>query len=267
MDAPGRLVYVRQIAVDVGAFELAPFAIFLYQLEQMDKLRALLFAIFRKQYHCRIVRRLLMLVRRFEHRQAEVVEQVLFERIGGCVCAHVYAAGHRVDFSSERHELCVCFLLPFQHYRRIHRHTVVLHHAAIYCGRRFDALHDIPMLRQILRKPAVELVIEPQRIIAVGAGIAQRLMLGGVHLIEMPSSSDRIKIRHLRAEKRGGKQLQAAVMKVAKLKLALESKLGCCNGVVAGFAYDDAQRIQEHRLKGEIVRHLDHIGVFKEHFT
>ena len=211
MNASCGAVDTVKIPVDVGAFELAPLAVFLYQLEQAHQLRAIFAAVFREQYHRRVVRRLLMLFRRFKHRQSKVGIQILLERRGRGVCADVHAAGLLVEFRTKRRELFLCFCLPRHHCIRIHRNAVVLHHANIDRRRRFHPLHDVLMLWEVLFKPAVEFVVEPQSVITVGTGIAQCFLLCRVHLIEMPTRRHRIEIRHIRAEKRGGEQLQAAV--------------------------------------------------------
>ena len=97
MDAPGRRVHEAQVSVDVGRFELRPFAVCLHQLEQRHQFRAMLRAPFRKHHQRLIVGGLGIFLRRFQNRQAEVFEQVVLECLRSSVRANVHVADHGVD--------------------------------------------------------------------------------------------------------------------------------------------------------------------------
>ena len=225
MDAPGRCIYMSEVAVYIGAFQLAPLAVFLDEFKEPHQFRLVLGAPFFQHLHGGIVRRLLVLLRFLHDGQTEVFVEILLECGSGRIRADCHSARDTVDFLPDLRNLLIGFLLPFKHEVAVNRYAVVFHKPTVHCGRRFQFFHDDSVLREKTVKPVIELEIQPQGIVGVGAGVTQSLMLLGIHLIKVSARRHRFKRRHIRAEQRGCEELQTAVMKVSELPLRFERKL------------------------------------------
>ena len=105
-------------------------------------------------------------------------------------------------------------------------------------------------------EPFIEASIQPQGVIAVGAGIAHRFRIVAVQLVEELAAGHILEGRQLVAQQLRHQLFQAAVGQPAEFKAVLQRHLRRGNGVIAGRLNDDAQRIQKHGLKGQIVGHF-----------
>ena len=120
------------------------------------------------------------------------------------------------------------------------------------------------MPRQKSVEPFVEATIQAQSVIAVGAGVAHRFRIVAVQLVEESATGHVLESRQLVAQQLRHQLFQAAVGQAAEFKAVLQRHLGRGDGVVAGRLNDDAQRIQKHGLKGQIVGYLRNRGICPE---
>ena len=148
----------------------------------------------------------------------------------------------------------------------VHQQAVVFHQATVDRRWGFDFLDDAPMLRQLRHEPTIEPVIEPQRVIRVGAGITHSFRIIRRQFIEIPASCHILERRQFVPEQFRNQALEAAIRKAPKCERLLESKLGRRNGVIARRLHDDSQGIEEHGLEGEVMRYLDNAGVCPHQF-
>ena len=105
-------------------------------------------------------------------------------------------------------------------------------------------------------KPFVKAPIQPQGVIAVGAGIAHRFGIMAVQLVEKPAAGHVLEGRQLVAQQFRHQLFQAAVGQAAEFEAVLQRHLGRRDSVIAGRLNDNAQCIQKHGLKGQIVGHF-----------
>ena len=77
-----------------------------------------------------------------------------------------------------------------------------------------------------------------------------------VQLVEESAAGHILEGRKLVARQLRHQLFQAAVGQSAEFEAVLQRHLHRGNGVIAGRLNDDAQRIQKHGLKGQIVGHL-----------
>ena len=113
------------------------------------------------------------------------------------------------------------------------------------------------MLREGLVKPCVEQMVQAQSIIGVSAGIAHCFRVMGRKFVEEPTIGNFLEGWQFIANQFRHQLFKAAVRKPTEFKRRLERHLCGCDGVIAGRLDNDAQRIQEHGFKSQIVRHLD----------
>ena len=175
VDAPRCLIHMAQIPVQISAPYLPNPPVFLHQLKEPCKFRAVLPAPVRQQDHGLIVRRLLVFCRSLQYRQAKVFVKIIFKRRGRGVRPDVHVPNHKGDLLPDLCDPPVGLPLPRLHGRLIQHHAVIAHDAAVHGSRALHLLHQEPVPGQIPVKPAIEQMIEPQGIVAVGAGIAHRL--------------------------------------------------------------------------------------------
>ena len=263
MYPPGGAVDMPQITVQIGAFDFSPAPVFLHQLKEPGKLRAILPAPVGQQDHGFIVRRFLILGRSFYHRKAQVLIKITFESGGGGVGPDLHVTDQEGDLLPDSGKALLGLRLFFLHGGLIHKQAIIAHEAAIHSGRGLDLLHNAPVPGEVFIKPAVEQVVQPQGIIAVGAGIADSFRILRVQLVEKAPASHGFKIRQLHMEKLRHKGFEAAVRQAPERGAAFEGKLGRRDGIIAGRLYDYPQGIQKHGLKSQIVGHLYHGGIFK----
>ena len=210
-----------KIPVQICPLDLPPAPVFLHQLKQRHKLRLLLPAPVRKQNHGFIIRRLLILGRGLYHRQAEVIVKITFERTSGGVGPDLHVPGNEGDLLPDFRNPPFGLRLLFLHSGPIHEQAIIPHKAAVDRRGAFNLLHNAAVLGQVLIKPAVENMIEPQGIIAVGAGIAHRFRILRGKLVKEPSAGHAPEIRQLRIKELRHKGFQAAVREGPKLGIAL----------------------------------------------
>ena len=120
------------------------------------------------------------------------------------------------------------------------------------------------MPRQKGVEPFIEAPIQAQGVIAVGAGIAHRFGIMAVQLVEEFSAGHVLEGRQLVAQQLRHQLFQAAVGQGAEFEAVLQRHLRRGDGVIAGRLHDDAQRIEKHGLKGQIVGHLRNRGIRPE---
>ena len=112
------------------------------------------------------------------------------------------------------------------------------------------------MPRQESVEPFIEAAIQAQSVIAVGAGIAHSFGIMAVQLVEESAAGHVLEGRQLVAQQLRHQFFQAAVGQTAEFKAVLQRHLRRGDGVVAGRLNNNAQRIEKHGLKGQIVGHL-----------
>ena len=221
MYPPGGAVDMPQITVQICPLDLPPAPVFLHQLKQGRKLRLMLPAPVCQQDHGFIIRRLLILGRGLYHRQAEVIVKITFERGSGGVGPDLHVPGNKGDFLPDFCDPSFGRCLLFLHSGPIHEQAVIPHKAAIDRRGAFNLFHNAAVLRQVLIKPAVENMIEPQGIVAVSAGIVHRFRILREKLVEEPPAGHAPEIRQLRIKELRHKGFEAAVREVPKLGIAL----------------------------------------------
>ena len=92
-----------------------------------------------------------------------------------------------MNFIPQINEFLRAFALLSDHRGLVHQQPVVFHQAAVHRRWGFDFLNDSPMFRHLRHEPAIEQVIEPQRVIRVGAGIPHRFRIIRRQFIEIPA--------------------------------------------------------------------------------
>ena len=172
MDASRYCVNMCEIPVYVGAFQLAPLAVLLHQGKQPCERRSVLGAPFAKHLHGRVVRRFSVSLCSLQDGKSEILIEILLECRRGRVCSDLHVACHGIDLFLQRRDLFLRLCLFGKHRIFVHGNSVVPHHAAVYGGRRFDLLHNGTVPRQETIKPVVALVIQAERVVRVGAGVA-----------------------------------------------------------------------------------------------
>ena len=140
----------------------------------------------------------------------------------------------------------------------VHEQAVILHQAAVNRRGRFDILHDPAVPGKVGVKPLVEAPVEPQRVVAIRAGIAHGIGIVGGELVKEPPFRNVLKRRQLIAQQLRHQLFQTAVGKRSEFKRGLERHLRGGDGVIARRLHDDAQRIEKHGFKGQVVCDLDH---------
>ena len=138
----------------------------------------------------------------------------------------------------------------------VHEQAVILHQAAVNRRGRFDILHDPAVPGKVGVKPLVEAPVEPQRVVAVRAGIAHGIGIVGGELVKEPPFRDVLERRQLVAQQLRHQLFQTAVGKRAEFKRGLERHLRGGDGVIARRLHDNAQRVEKHGFEGQVVRDL-----------
>ena len=175
VDAPRCLIHMAQIPVQISAPYLPNPPVFLHHLKEPCKLRAVLPAPVRQQDHGLVIRRFLVFRRGLKYRQPKVFVKIIFERRSRGIRPDLHVPDQESDLLPDLHDPPIGLPLPLLHGRLIQHQPVIAHDPAEYGGGALHLLHQKPVPRQIPVKPVIEQIIEPQGIVAVGAGIAHRL--------------------------------------------------------------------------------------------
>ena len=264
MNPARRTVDGAGVAVQISGPQLRPLAVFQEGIKQQRQLLAVNRAPFLEQDHGFVVGGGYALFGSVQHGKLLRIVQPVAQRFGAGVRTDVHPTGDGVDLFPQSCYVFIAQALLRFHQRTVHEDTVVLHHADVHRCRRFQMFHDPLVPGQILPEPVVESVVEPQRVIGVGAGVAGGLPLGGIHLIKMPAVGDRGEAGHVRHEQLGGQQLETAFMERAIPHWRARGQLRRCDGVVAGLLDHDAQRVEEHGLECQVVADLDALRVHQD---
>ena len=256
MDAPGGRVDEGEVSVNVGRLELRPLAVFLHHFKQRHKLRTMYSAPFRQHHHRLVIGSLGVFLSGFQYRQAQRFEQIVLECLCGGVGSNIHVANHGPNALADFQQPGSAFALLADHGSFIHEQAVVFHQAAVYRCWGFHLLHNIPVPGQGLIEPAVEQLIQPQRIVGIGTGIAHGFGRMGRKLVEEPSFGNFLKRGQFITDQLRHQLLETAIRQAAEFKRGLERQLRGGDGVIAGRLHDDVQCIQEHGLKGQIVGNL-----------
>ena len=208
-----------------------------------------------------VVRSLSIFRGRLEYRQTQLFEQIILERLCSGISPDIYVADHAVNLLPQLQQARRAFALLADHGRLIHEQAVVFHQAAVNRRGTFNVFHDPAMPRQKSVEPFVEPTIQPQGVIAIGASVAHCFGIMAVQLVEESAAGHVLEGRQLVAQQLRHQLFQAAVGQSAGFKAVLQRHLGRGNGVIAGRLNDNAQRIQEYGLKGQIMGHFRNHGI------
>ena len=252
-----------EVSVDVGALDLCPLAEFLHSIEELDELRAVLFAVGAKQLDRFIVRRLGIFGRGLQDGQVFRLIQIILERLRPAVFSDVHVSDDRLQLCPQIHEVRLGLRLLLSHELGIEEDTAVLHHAGENGGRAFDPFADLAVLRDVVLKPVVESVIELQCPVAIRAGVPAGIPCVRVELVEAAFADHFLELREFHAVEVRHEGLEAAVAEVEELEIVFQGELRCDDRVIDRFLQHDPVLIEEHCLERHIVRDLDRVRVLE----
>ncbi len=180
-----RLISKLKIAVNISRFNLAPLAILLHQGKKLRQLRLMNITPFLQHNHGGVICCLTIRLCHLEHRQSQVLIQILLEGIGTTVTADIHISNHKGNLLTDSLHLSFSLRLTLQHQLQIHRNPIAFHNAKVHCCRRFNILYKPPMLWKELVKPVIKNVHQPQCKIRICTAIANRLRIRRIKFIKM----------------------------------------------------------------------------------
>ena len=225
MYSTGRRIDPFEIPVDIGALDLRPLAEFLYDIEEGNHLRAVLFAICTKQLHSLIVRCLGIFGRGLQDRQVFCLIQIVLECLRSTVLSDIHIADDRLQLCSKIHKVRFGLCLLFLHEVGIEQDTVILHHAGENGGWAFDLFTDQAVLRDIVLKPFVERVVKLQCPVAIRTGITAGIPCIWIELIKTVLANHFLEFGEFNAVQIWHKGFESAITEIAVLKIIFQRKL------------------------------------------